>query len=296
MNAFASFQLPTSTRMGPVRLRVRDASACLRFYRNLLGAQTQKIHASTFYLWAPDSPVPLVILEEDPLAAIPPRRSTGLFHLAIRLPRRRDLGTVLVHLLQHNYPLQGFSDHGVSEALYMSDPEGNGVELYRDRPPDQWPYHHGELAMVTRALDVEALLKETGSQRWNGFPAGSEMGHVHLKVSQLEKAEAFYHRGMGFRVTQRSYPGALFFAAGAYHHHLGANIWESRGASPPPQGAAGLINFSVQVETAAIRDQVVDRLESTFSLSFQERTYPFGHALLGQDLDHIGVELLVVDA
>jgi catechol 2,3-dioxygenase len=239
--------LPENTHIGGVHLQIRDLGRSLAFYRDLLGFREVGREGTTVLLSAPGSRSPLLALTERRDARPKPPRTTGLYHVAIRVPTRRDLARTFRRLIEAEWPFQGFSDHGVSEALYLPDPDGNGLEIYRDRPRAQWPWREGQLAMVTRPLDVEGLLQEGASEPWSGLPPETDIGHVHLHVADLDEAEAFYSGILGLAVTQRNYPGARFFAAGGYHHHVGTNTWAGRGAPPPPPDAVGLRAFSLVV-------------------------------------------------
>ncbi len=244
-------QLPPGTHIGCVHLQVRDRERALAFYRDLLGLREIGREGATVLLSATGSLPPRLALTERPGARPKPPRTTGLYHVAIRLPTRRDLARAFWWLLEHGWPFHGFSDHGVSEALYLADPDGNGLEIYRDRPREQWPWREGRLVMVTKPLDVEDLLREATPEPWDGLPAGTDIGHIHLHVADLDEAEAFYSGILGLEVTQRDYPGARFFAAGGYHHHVGTNIWAGRGAPPPPADAVGLRAFTLVVPDEA---------------------------------------------
>lgn len=246
-----SERLPPGTHIGYAHLQVRDLGRSLAFYRDLLGFREIGREGSSMLLSATGSLPPVLALTERRDARPRPPRTTGLYHIAIRLPTRRDLARVFRRLLEHGWPFQGFSDHGVSEALYLPDPDGNGLELYRDRPRAQWPWRQGRLAMVTKPLDVEDLLREATPEPWEGLPEGTDIGHIHLHVADLEAAEAFYGGILGLEVTQRDYPGARFFAAGGYHHHVGTNTWAGRGAPPPPPDAVGLRAFTLVVPDEA---------------------------------------------
>lgn len=246
-----SDRLPEGTYIGYAHLQVSDLGRALAFYRDLLGFREIEGEGSTVLLSATGSPPPRLVLTERRGARPKPPRTTGLYHVAIRLPTRRDLARVFQRLLAHEWPFHGFSDHGVSEALYLPDPDGNGLEIYRDRPRAQWPWQAGRLAMVTKPLDVEGLLREATPEPWEGLPPGTDIGHIHLHVADLEEAETFYHGVLGLEVTQRDYPGARFFAAGGYHHHVGTNIWAGRGAPPPPPDAVGLRAFRLVVPDEA---------------------------------------------
>ena len=259
----AATPLPPDTHLGHVRLRVRDLDNALDFYQRVLGLRVIERDGDVATLSASGEPPALLVLEGRPEAPPRPRRSTGLYHFAILLPHRRALAQALLRLARMRWPLQGASDHLVSEALYLADPEGNGIELYADRPRDAWPVRpDGEIAMATEPLDLDALLLEAarGSDDDGAtMHPGAILGHVHLNVSDLGAAESFYHGVLGFDVTTRSYPGALFLAAGGYHHHIGANTWAGHGAPRPPAGAAGLVHFEVVVPDAAARDAVLAR-------------------------------------
>jgi len=255
--------LPPDTRLGHVRLRVRDLDGALDFYTRVLGLRVIERSEAQAALSAAGTPPALLVLEGRPDAPPRPRRSTGLYHFAVLLPDRRALALALLRLARERWPLQGASDHLVSEALYLADPEGNGIELYADRPRSAWPIRpDGEVAMATEPLDLDALLLEAEPESDDdgaALHAGATLGHVHLNVSDLAAAESFYHGVLGFDVTTRSYPGALFLAAGGYHHHIGTNTWAGRGAPRPPAGAAGLVHFEVVVPEAAARAALLER-------------------------------------
>ncbi|MGH8302873.1 MAG: VOC family protein, partial [Steroidobacteraceae bacterium] len=190
---------------------------------------------------------PLVRLSADPSAPALDRRATGLYHLAMLVATRHDLGHALRRLATARWPLDGASDHLVSEALYLSDPDGNGVEIYWDRPREQWTRVDGALQMATLPLDLHSILAEghADSEPQATVPTGTRIGHVHLQVADLREAEAFYHGVLGFDVMVRGYPGALFVSAGGYHHHIGLNTWHSAGSGPARPGSIGLRSYEV---------------------------------------------------
>ena len=255
----ADFRLPATTRLGHVHLRVGDLDRALAFYEGVLGLRAER--ASGRAALAPRNGGPeLVLLEERPGAAPRERGTTGLYHYAILLPDRRALAGALRRLLDVRWPIEGASDHAVSEAVYLADPDGNGIELYADRPRETWTWRHGELYMTTRPLDVAGLLCALGPdpEPWAGVPPGTVIGHVHLHVSGLARAEAFYHGVLGFDVVVRSYPGALFLSAGGYHHHIGVNVWAGPGATRPSPDRAGLIDFQLLVPAGGAA-QVAER-------------------------------------
>jgi catechol 2,3-dioxygenase len=247
--------------MGTVRLIAADSDLLRAYYERAIGLRTLDTSGDTVALGAGDRP--LVELMSRPDAPPRPPGTTGLFHLAILVPSRPDLARALRRVLDAGARFTGASDHIVSEALYLRDPEGNGIEIYRDRPREEWTWSAGEVAMDTLPLDFEGVMSElaAGEPPPNGMPDGTVMGHVHLNVSDLGTAEDFYSRALGFDVTVRSYPGALFVSAGAYHHHLGLNTWSGPGAPSPPTGARGLGRFEIVLPAGSSLDEVESRLD-----------------------------------
>lgn len=237
--------LPNDTHISHVHLRVRNLERELAFYRDLLGFTEILRHDSIVELSASGKQPAQILFTESPNAIARPPRTTGLFHVAIRFPNRAELAKTLMRLIQNEYPIQGAADHLVSKAIYLADPEGNGVELYCDRPKESWRWSDGEIAMATEPLDLEALLREADGKEWAGIHPQTDIGHVHLNVGSLASAEEFYSKQLGFDVTTRSYPGALFLSAGGYHHHIGLNIWAGRNAPRPPENSLGLISFGI---------------------------------------------------
>ncbi len=215
-------------------------------------------------LGAGDNGSPLIELRGDSSAPALDRRATGLFHLAVLVPSRLELAFALARLAEARWPLDGASDHLVSEALYLSDPDGNGIEIYRDRPREEWQVRDGQLQMATLPLDLRDLLGELSGHDAHSphAPAGTRMGHVHLQVSELEQTEAFYHGVLGFDVMVRAYPGALFVSAGGYHHHIGLNTWHSAGSGPPAPGAVGLRAYEVALPDAPAFEAVLARIDA----------------------------------
>jgi catechol 2,3-dioxygenase len=222
---------------------VRDLKRQLAFYHDLLGLEVLRLDGGRADL-APAGRKFTLTLTHEPSAPLRPQPTLGLYHFALLLPERKALAAVFRRLLEARYGgFQGASDHGVSEALYLADPEGNGIELYRDRPREQWPLQGNKLAMVTRRLDLEGLLAESP----HSAPLDPEttFGHIHLHVSDLDEAERFF-RQFGLEVTQGDYPGARFLAADGYHHHVGINLW-AKGRSAPP-GSTGLVGYTLWLE------------------------------------------------
>ena len=250
--------LPADAHIGQVSLTVSDRDRSLLFYQDVLGFSELRREGPVSLL-APASGRVLIELHERKDAVARPRRSSGLFHFAILVPSRAALGRSLRRLADKRWPISGASDHLVSEALYLNDPDGLGIEIYRDRPKDSWRTVDGELAMATDPLDLQAIHDEPGAETpLNGLESGTVMGHVHLHVPQLDSAEAFYCGRIGFEPMVRRYPGALFVAAGGYHHHLGLNTWAGAGAPPPPENAVGLRSFTIEsatVESRQVNDE-----------------------------------------
>lgn len=290
----SEFRLPAAAHIGYVHLRVSDLPIALDFYTGVLGLHEVVRKQSTAYLSANHNRPYQVLLTEVAGARPKPPRTTGLYHAAIRLPDRPALARVLKRLMARGWPLHGAADHGVSEAIYLADPDGSGIELYTDRPRSEWAWVNGQIAMVTEPLDVGALLDTIGDDSGEAaaIDPRTDIGHVHLQVSDLARAEAFYAGLLGFDVTQRSYPGALFLSAGGYHHHLGLNIWAGRGAPPPPSDAAGLIAFVLRLPDRAVWQTMVERLAEAGLSPEPHKENGRAEAALVHDPDDNGVLLL----
>jgi catechol 2,3-dioxygenase len=251
------------TSIGAVRLTVSDLSRAQSFYEQAIGLRAVELEDGTVGL-GPGGEPPVIALHGDPSAAPLDRRVPGLYHLAILLPSRAQLALALARLAQARVPLDGASDHLVSEALYLSDPDGNGIEIYRDRPRGEWPVRDGTLQMATLPLDLDSVIGELGDRAELSpiAPAGTRIGHVHLQVADLADAQRFYTGVLGFDVTVRGYPGALFVSAGGYHHHLGLNTWHSAGSPPPAPGAIGLRSFELVAPTSDELERVLGRVRA----------------------------------
>jgi catechol 2,3-dioxygenase len=256
-----STSIHPDTIIGTVALTVSDLSRSTEFYERAVGLRASDRDDGSVAL-SDEGGHTLVTLHGDSSAPKLDRRAIGLYHLAVLLPTRVDLAFAVARLVEARWPLDGASDHLVSEALYLSDPDGNGIELYHDRPREQWRLRDGQLEMATLPLDLDSLVGEL-SQATEGqrrAPAGTTIGHVHLQVAEIPDAEAFYYGVLGFDVTVRTYPGALFVSAGGYHHHLGLNTWHSRGSGPPAAGAVGLREFEVVLPSRADLGAVLERV------------------------------------
>ena len=255
-----STSIHPGTVIGYVHLTVSDLGRSLAFYQNILGFRLHRRDGNIARLGSggPD----LLLLTEQPGARPRPPRTTGLYHFAILVPSRADLARALLHLVETHTTLQGLSDHLVSEAIYLADPDGNGIEIYSDRPRVAWQFEGTLLRMVTKPLDVDGLQSELSGRddAWSGLSAETVIGHMHLHVANLAEAQAFYVGVLGFDIMQRYGSQALFVSAGGYHHHIGLNTWAGVGVPPPPPDAAGLRTFVVrlpdEVELARLTSRV----------------------------------------
>jgi catechol 2,3-dioxygenase len=253
--------LHPETSLGSIRLNAGDQDSLAKFYEQTVGLRQLGTDNGVVALGAEDEQ-PLVKLLPAPDAPPRPVGTTGLFHLAILLPSRLELARALRRVSDSGWRLTGASDHLVSEAVYLRDPEGNGIEIYRDRPRAEWRSTGGEIEMDTLPLDLEGVLGELPEDdpRPGDMPPGTRLGHVHLNVADIPASERFYAGALGFDVTVRGYPGALFVSAGGYHHHVGLNTWMGEGAPPPPPGTRGLERFEVVVPAIADLNAAEQRL------------------------------------
>lgn len=245
------FRLPADLVLGPVRLEIADLGRSMEYYQRILGLRPLERTGSRALLAAQGDSTPLVELNQrDGAVPVPRRGRLGLYHFALLLPARAELGRFLVHLASMGVR-PGMSDHLVSEALYLNDPDGLGIEVYADRPRSEWRVERSTIAMATDPLDVDDLVTAGGSTRWSGAPAGTRMGHVHLHVGDLDQAAAYFHAGLGLDRVPLGFPGALFLSAGGYHHHLGTNTWAA-GAPQAKEGDARLLEWTIRLpeETA----------------------------------------------
>jgi catechol 2,3-dioxygenase len=250
----AAYRLPAATRLGRVRLQIADLNRSIAYYENVIGFRVVKREAGVAAMAPRNDDRVIVELREKPGARGVGRRGRiGLYHFAILLPDRAALGRFVKHLAEIGVHA-GMSDHFVSEAVYLSDPDGLGIEVYADRPRTDWKTVDRQLTMTTIPLDVRDLVAAAGDEPWTGAPAGTVLGHVHLYVNDIDDAERFYHAGVGFDKVVWSYPGALFMSAGGYHHHLGTNTWAA-GAPLSTDDDARLIEWEIVVPTTADVEQ-----------------------------------------
>jgi catechol 2,3-dioxygenase len=241
------YRLPDATHIGAVTLQVSDLQRSLEFYRDMLGFT--EIETSDNEVALGVDATKLVVLRAGGNGPLRGRR-LGLYHFAILLPDRASLGRALTHLVRNGiHP--GASDHLVSEALYIDDPDGLGIEIYRDRPRNEWRASNRQIEMATNPLDFESVVAAGGNTPWSGMPSGTTIGHVHLHVGDIDDAKRFYHGAVGLDVMVWSYPGALFLAAGGYHHHLGNNTWAGPRATPPEPGEPQLLQWQLVLPSVA---------------------------------------------
>lgn len=257
------FRLPDASRMGAPVLRVRDMDRMLGFYQRVLGLQVKRRKEGVELGFEKSPSDPLLVLKDDPKARTAPHDFAGLYHFAILVPDRKSLAQAYL-TVQREYTFDGFADHLVSESLYLHDPENNGMEIYRDRPRNEWPRVDGKITMDTLPLDLDGVLGELGEGAISkeAFPNGARIGHMHLRVTNLERSVKFYHDKLGFDVTlDMSSMGAMFLSAGGYHHHIGLNTWHSQDGTSHVGGEAGLDRFTIEVPSAL--NQLESRLNGT---------------------------------
>lgn len=279
----SAYRLPAPSTLQGLALRVRDLDAALSFYTERLGLPVRSRDGSRVAL-APEGRRFMLDLVHAPQAPERLHPSIGLYHFALLLPDRPALAAVLRRLIAGAWPVDGASDHGVSEAVYLRDPEGNGIELYRDRPRESWPRRGDEVEMMTAPLDVAGLLDEADSAA--ALSPATRFGHIHLHVGDLADGERFYAAGLGLDVTQRSYPGALFLSAGGYHHHVGLNTW-ARGRRAP-EGATGLVRYAWAIPRGTLEP---------LKAHLRDRAMPYDEAGMRIALtDPAGVQVEVLEA
>ncbi len=252
-------EIANETQIGVVSLNVSDLQRAVAFYQDHLGFQVLRRQDGEASLGAGRRE--LLRLKEQP-GARRVRRASGLYHFAILVPNRRELARILRHFAESDTVLGGFSDHLVSEALYLSDPDGNGIEVYRDRPRSEWPYRDGKLMMATDPLDLQDILSELSPEdtSWAGLHEDTIIGHIHLHVSNIGREEQFYRDVLGFELMARYPPSASFLGAGGYHHHIGINTWAGEGVPAPPPDAVGLRWYTIDLPSQEAREAAVQRL------------------------------------
>lgn len=269
-----------------VNLLVENLQSTMKFYIDVLGFKVLKETETEATLTA-DGKTPILTLQQ-PSDIQKRKRSTGLYHIAFLLPNRSDLADIIHYFIKTQYPLQGASDHHVSEALYLADPEGNGIEIYIDRPTDQWKWDDGQVHMTTVALDIESILREASTEGWKGMPEQTLVGHIHLQVNELQKTKQFYCDLLGFEPVLNYGSQALFISKHRYHHHIGMNTWGSAGAPAPAENSAGLKWFTILVPDEKELQAVKDRLQAAGEYIAEEQG-----SFITKDPAGIRVRLLV---
>lgn len=256
-----NFHSEPITFVGKVSLKVENLERSLTFYKEIMGFKILEQTDRTAKLTV-DGKTTLLSIEQPKKVIKKHQRTTGLFHFALLLPNRSELGNLLKHFIQIGYPLQGAADHLVSEAVYLADPDGNGIEVYSDRNPSEWKWEEGEVVMPSDPLNAEDVLAAAEEGNWNGLPFNTVMGHIHLHVSDLKDNQKFYTEGLGFEIVSRYGNHALFISEGKYHHHIALNIWNGIGAPQPPAESVGLESFTLVFGSKKKRDEIINQLKS----------------------------------
>lgn len=277
-----TYQLNAATSLGVVKLKVSDLKRSIAFYEKVIGLKAIQVEGNTAGLTANGIDILLRLEEVRNLYEGSHRGHTGLYHFALLLPSRKALGNILKHLIQSKIAI-GQADHLVSEALYLSDPDQNGIEIYRDRPRTEWKYdQNNQVLMATEQIDWEGILKEADSTLFQGLDSETVMGHVHLHIADLNKAYQYYCELLGFSLeSDWSANGALFVGAGRYHHHLGLNIWNGRGGTPLPPNATGIEYYTIILANQQELETLSQRISSAgYTIEKNEAGYftndPFG--------------------
>ncbi|OKP72611.1 glyoxalase [Paenibacillus sp. P3E] len=254
--------LPQTLEIGLVQIRVSDLERSLDFYQNVVGLKVLRQTGREVEMTADGQHVLLVLREIENARVLRRNSAAGLYHFAILVPDRPSLGLVLRNLIDSGIHV-GQGDHLVSEALYIQDPDNNGIEIYRDRPRDTWKYEaNGNVVMTTDPVDVDGLLAASEGLAWTGLSAGTVIGHVHFHVGDLGEAKRFYVDTLGFEQTAAYGDAAMFISAGGYHHHMGLNVWAGQGAPAAPADAAGIDYFTLLLPSVQERDAVAERVRS----------------------------------
>jgi catechol 2,3-dioxygenase len=260
-SALPTFANRTPLRIGTVGLIARDLDLLTNYYRDLLGLTVMERTGTVARLGT--GGVTLIEIEHQPDALPDDPSTAGLYHTAFLMPTRADHARWIMHVARNRVPITGASDHGVSEAFYLDDPEGNGVEVYNDRPAERWTWQDGLVVMQTKQLDIEAILDEIdrATATYPAAPEGLRVGHIHLRVGSVDRAEQFYRGPIGLELTRRR-GGATFMSSGGYHHHVGSNVWHSDGAGMRDKNRAGLHWFSMELAEPGAIDTMSAKLRA----------------------------------
>jgi catechol 2,3-dioxygenase len=257
------------THVSQVTIKVESLQRSLNFYQEVIGFKVLDESQNKAQLTA-DGETTLLTIEQPENVTPKQPRTTGLYHFAILLPERADLGRILNHFAQLNIPL-GSSDHLVSEALYLNDPDGNGIEVYWDKPSSEWTWNGGQVEMAVDPINAKAILAEGKGEPWTGLPPKTLMGHLHLHAAELNETADFYTKGLGFEVVSRFGNQALFLSTGGYHHHIGLNTWNGVGAPQPAENSVGLSSFDVHFPSEEERNTAISRLKTLGKLVNHEQ-------------------------
>ncbi|MEK4141704.1 VOC family protein [Paenibacillus sp. FSL L8-0333] len=280
--------LQPDTQIGLVQIRVSNLERSLTFYQNVVGLSVLRQTGREVEMTADGQNVLLILREIENARVIRPHSVAGLYHFAILVPDRPSLGLVVRNLISSGIEV-GQGDHLVSEALYIQDPDNNGIEIYRDRPKSEWKYDaEGHVMMSTDPVDVDGLLAASEGLSWNGLPAGTVIGHVHFHVGNLNKAKAFYVDLLGFELTANYGSAAMFISAGGYHHHIGLNVWAGQGAPAAPADTVGIDYFTLILANEEERNAVVERVRQAGYAVTEENGNP-----TFQDPWNIGIRLVL---
>ncbi|MBK8551451.1 MAG: VOC family protein [Ignavibacteria bacterium] len=265
-------KIPDSTKIQSIDLRVRDMKTSIDFYCRQMGFREIERNDNTVLLSSNGSFPYLFKLVEDKKAPVRIKGTTGLYHIAILFPNRKELARVFLRLFNDGVKFRGFSDHLVSEAIYLDDPDGNGIELYVDKPKETWVWKNGEVVMDSLPLDLSLITNElTDKDDRIGIHPDTFLGHIHLNVSDLRKAEEFYNEIIKMKISNYSYPGAKFFAAGDYHHHIGTNTWQTNKKIKRNENSLGMISFTIKIPDADFLKQLAEKSkESGYEIIKQE--------------------------
>ncbi|MCA1029674.1 VOC family protein [Bacillus timonensis] len=257
----STFHQSPNTYVRHVHINVTDIQRSLSFYQDIIGFQILSQSDDQAILSA-DGLSPLLTIQQPKALEPKQNRTTGLYHFALLLPTRHDLATFIQHIAKKRYRIQGGSHHGISEALYLADPDGNGIEVYADTPTSTWRWEDDRLALQSEPLDIEELLQVAKGQQWNGLPTDTIMGHIHLHVANLDEVDKFYQQGLGFTLVSQLSKQAHFYATGNYHHHIGVNVWNGVGAPKPSENSVGLVYYDVVFPSEQKREKMINNLKA----------------------------------
>jgi catechol 2,3-dioxygenase len=264
-----SYQIHPRTSLGTVELKVSNLERSILFYTEVVGFKVLHREGNIIDFTADGVNVMLRLEELENAVERLPRSTTGLYHFAILVPDRKSLGLSVRQLIAKGIRV-GQGDHGFSEALYISDPDRNGIEIYADRPKSEWRDANGDFHAMSNPVDIEGLLAEAGDEPWEGLSKGTTIGHVHFHVGDLKTTEAFYCGLLGFDAMIRMMDQALFISAGGYHHHIGLNTWAGVGAPPPPPNAVGLKRFTILLPSQSEVDAILANLAAA-NVSYEQQ-------------------------